>query len=81
MLKSLPNVTQLGDTTAGSTGNPGFFEMPNGWELFVSRWQVTDPEGNFVEDRGLAPDQVVWISPEDRNAGKDTILEAAIELF
>ena len=81
MLKSLPNLTHLGDTTAGSTGNPGLFEMPNGWELFVSRWQVTDPDGNYVEDRGLAPDQVVWISLEDRNAGKDTILEAAIALF
>ena len=81
MLRSLPNVTHLGDTTAGSTGNPGLFEMPNGWELLVSRWQVTDPEGNYVEDRGLAPDEVVWVTEEDRNAGRDTILEAAIDRF
>lgn len=81
MLKSMPNVTHLGDTTAGSTGNPGIFEMPNGWELFVSRWQVTDPEGNYVEDNGIAPDEVVWISQADRDAGRDSILEAAIDKF
>ena len=81
MLKSMPNVMQLGDTTAGSTGNPGIFEMPNGWELFVSRWQVTDPEGNYVEGNGIAPDEVVWISQADRDTGRDTILEAAIAKF
>ena len=81
MLRSLPNVTILGDTTAGSTGNPGLFEMPNGWELFVSRWQVTDPDGKFIEDLGIAPDEVVWISNVDRDAGRDTILEAAIDKF
>lgn len=81
MLKALPNVTIMGDTTAGSTGNPGLFELPNGWELRVSRWQVTDPDGNYVEDHGIAPDQVVWISQEDRDAGRDTILEAAIAQF
>jgi len=81
MLKALPNVTQLGDTTAGSTGNPGIFEMPNGWELFVSRWQVTDTDGNYVEGNGIAPDEVVWISEADRDAGRDTILEAAIARF
>ena len=81
MLRALPNVTILGDTTAGSTGNPGLFEMPNGWELLVSRWQVTDPEGKFIEDQGIAPDEVVWITEEDRDAGRDTILEAAISKF
>ena len=81
MLKSLPNVTHLGDTTAGSTGNPGIFEMPNGWELFVSRWQVADPNGKLVEGNGIAPDEVVWISQADRDAGRDSILEAAIDRF
>lgn len=81
MLKALSNTTLMGDTTAGSTGNPGIFSLPNGWELFVSRWQVTDPDGNYVEDNGIAPDQVVRITEADRNAGKDTILETAIASF
>ncbi len=81
MLKALSNVTIIGDTTAGSTGNPGRFNLPNDWELSVSRWQVTDPEGNYIEDQGIAPDKVIWISEADRNAGKDTILEAAIASF
>ncbi|MCE7993394.1 MAG: hypothetical protein HEP71_15515 [Roseivirga sp.] len=81
MLKALFNVTLMGDTTAGSTGNPGAFQLPNGWELYVSRWQVTDPDGNYVEDQGIAPDQVVYITEADRNSGVDTILEAAIASF
>lgn len=81
MLKALPNVSIVGDTTAGSTGNPGVFEMPNGWQVYASRWQVTDPDGNYVEDNGIAPDQVIWISETDRNNGRDSILEAAMARF
>ena len=81
MLNALPNVTLMGDRTTGSTGNPGVFELPNGWELYVSRWQVTDLEGNYVEDQGIQPDIAVSISEADRAAGIDSILEAAIRQF
>lgn len=81
MLKALSNTTLMGDTTAGSTGNPGIFNLPNNWELFVSRWQVTDPDGKYVEDHGIAPDRVVWITEADRTTGRDTILQTAIDSF
>ncbi len=81
MLKSLENVTLLGETTRGSTGNPGVFELPNGWSLYVSRWQVTDPDGNYIEDNGISPDLTISVTPTDRSNGRDTILEAAIAEF
>ena len=37
-MRQLPNVTLVGDRTAGSSGNPGTFPLANGWTYTVSRW-------------------------------------------
>jgi len=36
-MRTLPQVTIVGDTTGGGSGNPLHRELPNGWGLSVSR--------------------------------------------
>ncbi|RMG88622.1 MAG: hypothetical protein D6714_00380 [Bacteroidetes bacterium] len=82
MMKVFPNVTVVGDTTAGGSGNPIYRELPNGWEYRLSTWLVAEP-GSFdvLEGKGLPPDIQVNITEADSLAGIDRILEKAIELL
>jgi Peptidase family S41/Tricorn protease C1 domain len=81
MMRALPNVRQLGDTTFG-----GVFTRPQATKLSYG-WTYRVPSAINCDARkrpitgGIAPDAVVQISRADSLAGKDTILEAAIRLL
>ena len=78
----LPDVVVVGDTTGGGMGNPISRELPNGWLYRLSRWRVYDADRNLIVDgEGIAPDVPLQLSPEDEADGRDTILEAALELL
>jgi hypothetical protein len=74
-----PQVTIMGDTTGGGSGNPIYQELPNGWTYRLSRWQQVDRNYRFYEQRGLIPDEVVWINSQHAQQDRDTILEQAID--
>ncbi|MBD3275243.1 MAG: hypothetical protein GF372_08030 [Candidatus Marinimicrobia bacterium] len=80
-MRVLPHVTVIGDSTAGSSGNPLVKELPNGWICWISNWQSVTPEMKFYEDIGLAPDIPIWLTPEDSAAGQDVILEQAVSML
>ncbi len=75
----LPQVTIIGDTTGGGSGNPIFRELPNGWGFQLSNWISSRLDGFIYESTGLPPDVPVWITEQDSIAGTDTILESGIE--
>jgi hypothetical protein len=75
----LPNVTLVGDRTAGSTGNPGTFPLANGWTYTVSRWIEYTADNEPIEDRGLAPDVFVAASSGDFSVGLDPVLEWSLK--
>ncbi len=77
MMRELPNVTVMGDTTGGGGGAPSDTELSNGWVLRVSNTQLLAPNGFNVED-GIPPDELVWQTEEDEAQDIDTILEAAL---
>ncbi|MDQ6612346.1 MAG: S41 family peptidase, partial [Gemmatimonadota bacterium] len=52
---SLPQVTVIGDTTGGASGNPGTFSLGNGWSFTVPRWLEFGPDMKPIEWRGIAP--------------------------
>lgn len=79
MFKALPHVTVIGDTTGGASGNPITLTLPNSWSYRVSRWIQYTADKTVFEGEGIAPDIPVWITPADSAAGKDTILETAIQ--
>jgi Peptidase family S41/Tricorn protease C1 domain len=80
-MRVLPQVTVVGDTTGGGSGNPIPRELPNGWNVHVPRWRVWGADGTFFEGVGLAPDIPVQITDADRARAHDTILERAIEVI
>jgi hypothetical protein len=74
----LPNVTLVGDRTAGSTGNPGTFPLAHGWSYTVSRWIEYTADNQPIEDIGISPDVVVPSGPEDFSMSRDPVLEWAL---
>jgi hypothetical protein len=80
-MRTRPDVTFVGDSTGGGSGNPIPRELPNRWVLWVSRWQVTTPGGSWYEGIGLAPDVLESVSEQDLARARDPILERAIELL
>lgn len=79
-MSGLDHVTIMGDTTGGGGGVPSFTELSNGWQLRVSSSQLYTLDGFNTED-GLIPDVLVEAADEELAAGKDAILEAALELL
>jgi hypothetical protein len=77
-MRSLPQVTIIGDTTGGGSAQPIVRELPNGWIVRVSNSQRLTPTGNDDQYTGLYPDIPVWISKQDSIKGIDSILERAI---
>ena len=79
-MASLPNVTLVGDVTGGGGGAPYSGELMNGWQFNFSANQLMDLDQEQIEN-GVEPDIKVDISPEDEAAGRDTILETALDLL
>lgn len=80
IMKSLPNVTVVGDTTGGGCGLPFTSELPNGWSVRFSAAPITGPDGKLTEF-GVEPDVKVDMTEADMAQGKDTILETAFEIL
>jgi hypothetical protein len=74
----LPQVTIVGERSAGSTGNPGTFPLANGWSYTVSRWIEYTADNQPIEDVGISPDVVVAADPSDFAAGRDPVLDWAL---
>jgi C-terminal processing protease CtpA/Prc len=79
MMRVQPNVTVIGDTTGGGSGNPAFRTLPNGFVYRIPRWIAYTPDKRTYEGIGLPPDIAVRITPADSLAGRDVILEAALQ--
>ena len=77
-LKSLSNVTLIGDRTGGGSGMPFSSELPGGWGV---RFSAAPLLGRNMEhtEFGIDPDVKVSITSADYRRGVDTILERAID--
>lgn len=78
-MKEFPKVTSMGDTTGGGFGNPVNRELPNGWKYRLSRWVEYDSKMKCYEGIGYPPDIPIWTDEESIKAGKDWVLERAVE--
>ena len=79
-MKSLPQVTIVGDVTGGGSGLPFTSELPNGWNVRFSSCPIRDADG-FLTEFGVAPDVQVNQTDEDTAKGRDTLLETAFLLL
>ena len=80
MMKNIPTVTLLGDTTGGGGGLPMVSELPNGWLVRFSSAPSFDPAMNCIES-GVAPDIRLDMDENDIKNGVDTYIEYARKLI
>lgn len=77
-MRTVPNVTIVGDSTAGGSGLPLARELPNGWTYRFSASIWYDVSHAPFEEIGLAPD--VWVrgSADELAARRDAVLDTAL---
>lgn len=78
MLAQCPQVTTMGDRTAGSSANPRRLEPGAGIVVNLPRWRDLDPAGNPIEHVGVAPKVKVDAAPSAFTDAKDPVLDAAL---
>jgi C-terminal processing protease CtpA/Prc len=80
-LRDLPNVTVVGETTAGSPAPLLARTMPNGWSVGLANTRVFDARGESFDVAGIPPDEVVVLSVADLDRGADPAPERAEEIL
>ncbi len=79
-MRALPNVTVVGERTAGASGGPIVRELANGWTYQLSEWIEYTPRRETFEGLGLAPDSLVQATLADAAHKVDPILERALTI-
>lgn len=79
-MRARPGAIIVGETTAGAMADTVRVSVPGGWAFTVPVNLVRDPLGVSWEGVGLAPDLWVRNAPTDIAAGRDRVLDLAIEL-
>jgi C-terminal processing protease CtpA/Prc len=69
----------VGEPTAGTTGNPVNTRLPGGGILRVCSVRCTYPDGREFVGRGIQPDVLVHPTVAGIRAGRDEVLERALE--
>jgi carboxyl-terminal processing protease len=79
MLRTLPNVTTLGNATGDGVVGYIARELPNGWLLHCPSGLAYLPDKTLIEGSGgIKPKIEALISEEDKKNGRDAILEKAL---
>lgn len=78
MLDACPNVTLIGDTTRGSSGNPRTFTLSNGVQFGVPTWVAYTADMQLIEDRGIAP-EIAIPAAASFDSEHDYVIERALE--
>ena len=80
-LRQAPNATVLGSPSIGADGNVAKVSLPGEVILWISSLGVYTPEGGQTQRCGLKPDIECYPTLEGIRAGKDELLEKAIEVI
>lgn len=82
IMKYVPNVKIVGDTTGGGSGLPFTSEIPIGWTVRFSACSIVDAEGNVTEF-GVDPSDGCKVDMDEDLAatGIDTIMETAFDVL
>lgn len=73
-----PKAVLVGETTAGSSGQPKLTDWGNGMKLWVGSRRQWFPDGREFEGVGIRPDIAMSLKPEDFQKGApDVLLQCA----
>lgn len=75
------NTTIVGSTTAGADGNVSTIFLPGGLRTLISGIGVYYPDGTETQRVGIVPDVELKPSIEGVKAGRDELLEKAVEII
>lgn len=82
MMRSLPNVTLVGESTQGALSDPLEKKLPNGFEFSLSNQFYFSPQREWFEHVGIPVDiETSFFSLQERQAGVDAGLETAFEFL
>ena len=70
----------VGNQTAGADGNVVVFNYLGGYQTAISGLGIMYPDGRLSQREGIAIDIEIQPSIEGLRAGRDEVLEKAIEL-
>ncbi|MGY6554046.1 MAG: S41 family peptidase [Wenzhouxiangella sp.] len=73
--------TIVGSNTAGSNGEVIFLELPGQIAVRYTGMRVIGPDGEIIQGVGIEPDVRVYPTIEGLRAGRDEVLERALELI
>jgi len=77
-LRAGPRARVIGSTTAGADGNASRFSLPGGLQTMISGLGVFYPDKRPTQRIGIVPDIRVAPTIEGIRAGRDEVLDAAI---
>lgn len=80
-LRLAPQATVLGSTTAGADGNVSKMMLPGRVMTMISGIGVYYPDGKETQRVGIIPDIILEPTIEGIKAGKDELLDKAIEII
>ena len=80
-LRVAPRATVIGSTTAGADGNVSSISLPGGIETMSSGIGIYYPDGTEAQRIGIVPDVEMHPTIEGIRAGKDELLDKAIEMI
>jgi carboxyl-terminal processing protease len=70
----------VGETTAGTFSMTNFTQFDNGMILNIASIRHVFPDGSRFEGVGVAPDVEIQPTAEDLKAGRDVVLDKAVEI-
>ena len=77
-MRTLPNVTLAGETTAGALSDMLERHLPNGWTVSLSNEVYTAADGKVYEHLGLSPEIKVPLDPQALAKGQDKEMETLL---
>lgn len=70
----------VGETTAGSTGQPYMYRFPDGRALWIGTSRVHAPDGSRFEGVGIRPTVEICLTRDDLYEARDMVMETAVSL-
>ena len=80
-LRAVPGAKVVGSTTAGADGNVSTITLPGNISTGISGLGVYYPDGRETQRIGIVPDVVVQPTIAGIRAGRDEVLERAVQLI
>ncbi|MCC6288975.1 MAG: peptidase S41, partial [Chitinophagaceae bacterium] len=80
-LQTAPEVIGIGSQTAGADGDVSLITLPGDYKTYITGIGVYYPDGRETQRIGIIPDIQIKPTIEGIRAGRDEVLEKAIEIL